>query len=68
MSDEKTLRDLIARAIFEEPGADLDWQTVSNARREPWRNDAERAIEVVRQWLCNGHVINLIPSDKGDRP
>ena len=39
-----TLRDIIGRALYEEPPLDRDWDTLSEDQREPWRKDAERVV------------------------
>jgi len=46
------LRDLVGRALYEEPGKpDLNWYLLSEERREPWRQDADRCIAVVQMEL-----------------
>lgn len=44
---EEPLRDRVGRALYEEPGAGYNWYDLSEERREPWRKDADRVIEVV---------------------
>lgn len=44
---KEPLRDLIGRAIYEEPdqsGKAPDWYALSEERRESWRVDADRVI------------------------
>lgn len=41
------LRDCVGRALYEEPGHQGDWYSLSEERREPWRLDADRAIAVM---------------------
>ena len=44
------MRDIIGRAIYEDPRNDpeKDWYTLSEERREPWREDADRVIEAIK--------------------
>lgn len=44
------LRDLVGRALYEEPGQNLDWYLLSEERREPWRLDADRVIPIVQRF------------------
>lgn len=41
------LRDQIGRALYEEPGRSLNWYELSEERREPWRQDADRVLLVI---------------------
>lgn len=41
------LRDRVGRAIYEKPGTDADWSSLSEERREPWRKDADRVIPLI---------------------
>ena len=41
------LRDLVGRALYEEPGTDCDWSKLPDERREPWRKDADRVIPII---------------------
>jgi hypothetical protein len=43
------IRDQIGRALYEEPGHDLDWYALSEERREPWRLDADRVIPIAQE-------------------
>jgi len=47
---QEPLRDRIGRVLYEEPGRGLDWYSLSEERREPWRKDADRVLaEINRQ-------------------
>lgn len=39
------MRDLLARAIYEEPKNTESYYNLSEERREPWRQDADRIID-----------------------
>lgn len=41
------MRDVIGRVLYEEPGISRDWYSLSEERREPWRQDADRIIDVL---------------------
>lgn len=43
------LRDRIGRVLYEEPGHERDWYSLSEERREPWRKDADRVIAVLNE-------------------
>lgn len=42
------MRDVIGRALYEEPPLDRNWYDLSEERREPWRQDADRVIESLK--------------------
>lgn len=44
---EHPLRDRVGRALYEEPGGNADWSSLSEERREPWRKDADRVIPII---------------------
>lgn len=46
---QEPLRDRVGRAIYEIPNTGADWYSLSEERREPWRQDADRAIAVMEQ-------------------
>lgn len=53
---QEPLRDLIGRALYEKTAEEQDaeernWYALSEDRREPWRRDADNAIEVVARYL-----------------
>ena len=48
---QEPLRDIIGRTLYEEPGLDLDWYQLSEDRREPWRKDADRIADVIRNYI-----------------
>lgn len=55
---QEPLRDRVGRAIYEceeERGNTdrPDWYSLSEERREPWRKDADRAIEVINADRAN---------------
>lgn len=46
---QEPLRDRVGRAIYEAPGTEPgSWYDLSEERREPWRQDADRAIAVIQ--------------------
>jgi hypothetical protein len=47
---QEPLRDQVGRVLYEEPGRALDWYALSEERREPWRQDADRVIAVVHEF------------------
>lgn len=52
-SISEPLRDLIGRAIYEEPGRGLNWYLLSEERREPWRRDADRVLNALKSDLSS---------------
>jgi hypothetical protein len=49
VSDNRSepLRDQIGRVLYEEGGVRSDWHLLSEARREPWRKDADRVTAML---------------------
>ena len=55
----KPLRDRIGRALYEEPdarGRTPDWYALAEERREPWRQDADRVIAMLRCPDCGSQM------------
>lgn len=47
---QEPLRDRIGRVLYEEPGKEpRDWYCLSEERREPWRKDADRILEMMAE-------------------
>jgi hypothetical protein len=44
---QEPLRDRVGRALYEEPGKNLNWYLLSEEKREPWRKDADRVIPII---------------------
>jgi len=43
---QEPLRDRAGRAIFENTPGKMDWYSLSEERREPWRKDADLVLEM----------------------
>lgn len=48
-------RDIAGRVLYEEPGLDRDWYSLSEERREPWREDADRVIAALGKTQNGNH-------------
>lgn len=47
--DRTAILDRVGRALYEEPGYPREWSSLSNDRREPWMQDAARAIAALKE-------------------